>query len=221
MSVIVIEFLVLISYFLVLISYTVQSALSVVALDETPLAFAYWTCLVCSCAFNFFDPKERVKALRDAVRILRTAIREYEQSSDLAETMLNEADRRSWMVAHMGRIRQAPAWIRRQMQVYRLSGAVWIAPAALMLALPLFMGPFGPGAVRTWKVLLVVLAIPALIAAVAVTYLRTRLVAEASKVLSSAVERYEFDSTANDDDLTEARRSAFEMLAGKRTNVEV
>jgi hypothetical protein len=105
------------------------------------------------------------------------------------------------------RIRTAPAWIRGRRRRYRLR-ILLRGPAALVWALLMAAAGWNWPSHR----LLAAVAAAAVIVGTGVWALGP---AKASRVLSEAIERYEFESASTESELDEAGQRAFEILRGR------
>ncbi|MGA2275793.1 MAG: hypothetical protein ABSH00_19770 [Bryobacteraceae bacterium] len=169
----------------------------------------YCLCLAAWVGLDLLKPASRASRFETAACGLAGAIVRYEVDPELPESVLSEAAQRAQESLHIKRVRIAPAWIRRNKLRYRLTALAWASPVILTLAFFGVSAIFRWRWVRPWQVL-VVLAVLFVGAA-----LKTRRLVQARQILDEAIERYEFESAADDEGaLAEADQRASATLSG-------
>lgn len=179
-----------------------------------PPSTALWNsvaglCLVGWVALDHFKLEERAECYGAAADALGEAIAGYEASPDRPESTLTEAYQRACESLRLERIRTAPTWVRERRRQYRLRVLGCISPAVAALAFETAAAYFGWRWVRPGQILAagLVLLFGGL--------LKAGRPSTASRILTEAIERYEFESAATESALDEEDRRASEALLGR------
>jgi len=157
-------------------------------------------------------PFKRAKRYENAARSMEDAIARYELSADRPESTLIDADRRAREMVRAERIRTAPQWIRDKRRRCWMGIVGWTSPVALtcllQVAYDLSRWRWG------WPWLAVAFPV-AFALLLVIAMLKTGRPVTAERILSEAIERYEYESAATDGELMEADRRATDALAGR------
>lgn len=179
--------------------------------DFLPRSEWWFAVGVCSiAAFAILKPGERARHYGLAANALNAAAVRYEVSYDPLESTLADADRRARETARIERIRAAPAAIREKRRGYRMANAGWYSPAVVLWVLStaeaLLRWPWS----RPWPAAAIVAVLLAV--AVVTALVKARGTIQAARILTHAIDRYEYEAAAMEDSLAEADGLAAEAL---------
>ena len=172
----------------------------------------YGLCLASYFGLQYLKPEVRADRYGIAARALNVAVARYEVSPDRPDSTLSETYRRAYESLHIKRIRTAPPWIRDKRRRYTLRQLRWMSLPLLPWMFPLVASLWRWRWVHWQNVLFA--AVFGLLLAMAI--LGGRKIVAARKILTEAIDRYEFLSAENEGALVEADRQASEALLRRR-----
>jgi hypothetical protein len=155
-------------------------------------------CLLCWIGMDLLRVDVRAARYRSASWSLMGAIVRYETSETLAEASLEELDRRVLEGLRTRRIRRAPAWIRHKKRRCDVTILAWYGLLGLAILLYVVFGHRWHW-FRPWQTIPLMGVFLGLLA-----LLSRRHELAAANILGEAIERYEFESQATEEDLREA-----------------